>query len=152
MRSVKKNTKDIKFILDNLRNQDRNELFSIYGDSWKNTVFRNVLNINEDYCWIEYSNDNQPILMYGIVPNENNVGVIWMLSTQDITKEQVSFLRRAKEFIAEGSEKFSLLCNFVHSDNILAIKWLKWLGFVVESPKVIGLGKKQFLFFHKECN
>jgi hypothetical protein len=74
-----------------------------------------------------------------------------MLSTQNIEKEQISFLRQAKDFINQSSKKFKILCNYVHADNTLAIKWLKWIGFTVESPKVIGLGKKEFLFFYKEC-
>lgn len=150
MHSKKATKKELRFILQNLRIQDVEELKASHGEKWQRIAYKNILKIPDEYRLIGYSKDDKPILMYGIVPAENNIGVIWMLSTQDITKEQVSFLRQSKAFILESLEYFRIICNFVHSKNTLAIGWLEWLGFTVESPKVIGLGQKEFLFFYKE--
>ena len=145
MYSKVKNRKDIRFILNNLRNQDKNELKAKYGKQWKSLVFENINKLDKEHCLIGCTDNNKPVLLYGVVPHEGNIGVVWMLASQDIAKEQISFLKQSKEYIKSQNEKFSLLCNYVHCDNSLAIKWLKWLGFNFE---VRGLGRKEFLFFY----
>ena len=141
--------KDIKFVLNNLRNQDVEELKTAHGENWKRFIYKNLLKIPDDCCLIGYIKD-KPVFIYGVVPAGNDIGVIWMLSTQDITSYQKSFLRKSMRYINDSLKNFKLLCNYVHSKNYLAIKWLEWLGFCVENPYLEGLGKKQFLYFYKE--
>jgi hypothetical protein len=143
--------KDIKFILSNLRQEDKEELIAKYGDSWKKRTYSNIRNLGND-CLLALSAKKEPVLLYGIVPCENNIGVIWVLSVKNIENEKINFLKQTKKFVNDNLKKYSMLCNFVHAKNKSAIAWIKWLGFEIESPEIIGLGSKKFLFFFKESN
>jgi len=142
MRTEVKNNTDLKFILDNLRDEDVNELKADHGENWKQETFENISKADGYIC---YSKENKPVLVYGVT-RQNDIGIIWMLSTQEIT-EQVSFIRLAKEFVASCSNDYRVLCNFVHDQNKLALKWLKSLGFKFD---VQDHTKENFLFFYKE--
>lgn len=139
----RKNNKDLKYILSNLREQDEHELKIMYGKDWFKlawAIFRNLKG-----CRIAYKDNGCPVAVFGVVPR-NDVGIIVMLSTSDIEKEQRSFLVQGKIWVASCEKKYNLLKNQVYSSNTKAIKWLKWLGFTVEENK--GMGDK-FLEFYK---
>jgi len=137
----RKNNKDLKTVLSNLRPHDAEELEILYGPNWFDTVYEGWKNLKG--ARIGYKNDGTPIVVCGIF-TVGDVGYIGMLATQDIEKEQRSFLIQGKKWV--NSHKHKLLMNYVYSKNVLAIKWLKWLGFTVETH--YGLGDS-FLRFHK---
>lgn len=143
MRIGNKNTPDLVFILENIRDQDASELKAAHGNNWKETTFKNIL--ESDY-YIGYSKDDKPVLVFGVAKKSDDIGIIWMLSTQEIT-EQISFLRQAKKFVENCSNNYQVLCNFVHEENSLAIKWLISLGFKFDYE---CQGKENFIFFYLE--
>lgn len=140
----RKNNKDLKYILSNLREQDEHELRLIHGQDW----FKQSWNIwkNLKGCRIAYKDNGTPVAIFGVLP-QKNVGIVGFLSTTDIEKEQRSFLMQGKKWIESFENEFEVLKNYVYSSNIKAIKWLKWLGFDVEENR--GIGDK-FLLFSKD--
>jgi len=139
----RKNNKDLKFILSNLREQDEHELSLIHGQDW----FKQSWNIWKDLkgCRIAYKDDGTPVAIFGVLPN-GDTGIIGFLSTADIENEQRSFLVQGKKWIKDCEKKYKLLKNYIYSSNTKAIKWLEWLGFEVEENR--GMGDK-FLLFSK---
>lgn len=137
----RKNNKDLKHILSNLRYQDRKELELQNGKNWFATVYEVWKNMNG--VRIAYLNDGTPISVFGVC-RKGDIGIIGMLSTCDIEKERKSFLILGKEWV--NSLDYKLLINYVYSTNKLAINWLRWLGFNVQENR--GLGNK-FLRFYK---
>jgi hypothetical protein len=144
--SKPKNKKDLIFVLKNLRPADIKELKVIHGEDWFDIVSKSLLALKRQYCTIGYMDNGTPVLIGGINPLQNGIGVIWLLATLDVEKNQTSFLLATKKYFQKEEKKYKLLCNKVYSKNETAIKWLKWLGFTVEQH--YGLGNKM-LFFYK---
>lgn len=140
MHSKEKND-DYITVLSNLRKSDVEEIMANRGENWQETLLEQMKDVD---LRVAYTDDDTPIASYGVL-EEGSIGVIWMLSTEDIIKEQKSFLEQAKEYIQEQEKKYKLLCNYVFRKNLKAIKWLKWLGFsFLEDPE-----RPDFLFFYR---
>ena len=90
-------------------------------------------------CWSGIY-DDRIILMVGVgsleklfpkIPKEDTegVGIPWMLGTGNYKGCQKTFLRLSKVIKEEMHQMFPILRNFVAVENIIAVNWLKWLGF-----------------------
>ena len=56
-------------------------------------------------------------------------GVPWLLSTVYTAAHKMGFLNASAEAVKGMIDEHGVLMNYVHADNHLAIRWLKWLGF-----------------------
>jgi hypothetical protein len=81
---------------------------------------------------------------YGGLPN---VGVPWMLATDDLEKYQLTFLKKCKSRVQDMHDSFGTLMNYVHSKNTVSIQWLKWMGFELGDPIVMGHAGETFHCF-----
>lgn len=64
-----------------------------------------------------------PVLICGawnIDKNNPAIAIVWMLSTSEIEKHQISFLKELKKEIAYYDEKFAITFNHIYKSNILA--------------------------------
>lgn len=91
-----------------------------------------------------------PIAMFGVVPYQENIGVIWLLGTDEMVKVKIPFLRNCKFWLDAFSGLYPVLFNVVSKENKLHITWLKWMGFefTKEYPEY-GLNKEPFIEFIK---
>lgn len=142
----RKNNKDLKYILSNLRAQDEHELRLVFGASWFDCIWSQMRKSKD--CKIAYTNDGAPIAVFGVMA-QGDIGIVGLFSTVDFEKEQKSFLVLGKKWIEDCEKRYRLLRNKVYSTNTKAIRWLKWLGFTVEAN--LGMGDK-FLEFYKVCS
>lgn len=62
------------------------------------------------------------------------IGAPWLLGTDAVEKHQRQFLRRSLEWRSELLKRYLILRNFVHAENKVSIRWLKWLGFELSDP------------------
>lgn len=73
------------------------------------------------------------IAMFGATPHPEipSAGMVWLLGSNEIGMKDVStrFLRESRPWVAEVGQGFDILCNMVHEENTLHIKWLRFLGF-----------------------
>ena len=69
--------------------------------------------------------------MFGVVPDGRypGAGNIWFLGTDRILKVKIQFLRESEKWLTEILNNYKSVSNYIHQDNTLHIKWLKWLGF-----------------------
>jgi hypothetical protein len=69
--------------------------------------------------------------MFGVVSDGRyeRAGNIWFLGTPRIEKVKVQFLRESEKWLEEITRNYRSVSNYIHQDNTLHIKWLKWLGF-----------------------
>ena len=66
----------------------------------------------------------------GICPSPiKGEGVIWMLCTPAVQKEPFTFVRQAKQWLADEQRNYRLLWNLADARNHLHHKLLKMLGF-----------------------
>ncbi len=122
---------DIKYILDNIRDEDRLEAESTLGKDWKKSLLSDLLNSNQKFILAKTKTNKIPVLIAGAwaVGNNNSIGAIWMLSTPEIVNHQISFLKEMKKELKKYDEDFSILYNKLYKENKLAKNWLKWAGF-----------------------
>jgi len=139
------------YIAQNLRESDREELIAAYGDDIAMAVmdsYRLSQNV-----WVAYV-DNVPFSIFGVAQSYDypDAGVIWLLGTDEILKNQMSFLRGSKEHFKQMVKLYPFLYNFTHVNNKAAQRWLRWLGFTLEDPEPYGLKGELFIPFYRRNN
>jgi hypothetical protein len=82
---------------------------------------------------------DMPVCMFGVCPVGDflsGVGAPWFLSSPELQRYRIYFLKRNREFLQKMLDIFPLLIDFVDVRHVRAIRWLKWLGFTVEREPV----------------
>jgi hypothetical protein len=91
----------------------------------------------------------QVIGMFGVAPHPAvpSAGMVWLLGSDEIGMKGVRtrFLRESRLWLEEIGKDFDLLCNQVHEENELHIRWLKFLGFTFINHK------SPFIEFVRSC-
>ena len=122
LRRNEKNEKYVKYILDNLREDYIKECTAVYGDNWKEKEYSEIMNSQSEILLGVDKNDI-PVCIGGVCDtNENGVGVAWMLSTNEIRKHKISFIKEIKKEFDKYDEKYWFLYNFIYSKNFFAKK------------------------------
>ena len=78
--------------------------------------------------------------MYGVIPEREGVGRIWMLGRNEMTVDKldkITFLRQAKIELEKLRDKYQVLFNVMDVRNKVHLDWIRWMGFTVikEHPK-----------------
>jgi hypothetical protein len=79
------------------------------------------------------------------------VRVPWMLATDDIRAIGREFLLGSHGEVDRMRKSYALLINNVHSKNTLSMRWLKWLGFIID-PTPAGPDGQFLTFTMGACN
>ncbi len=119
---------DIPYLSENLREADKKELFATSGrtpeESLTNAFTHDSLGI-----WVGVYEGN-PEIIFGVTKCDNeDVGFPWMVCTDKLKDSPREFISKCKRWVEGFSRNFPLLINFVHAENDLHIRWLKWCGF-----------------------
>lgn len=88
-----------------------------------------------------------PVAMGGVTRTAANVGIVWLLGSNDINKIRVSFLRLSKIYMEKCLAEYGTLFNFIPPSNAATIRWLVWLGASLDDPKPIGVDGSMFQYF-----
>ena len=122
----------VEYVLDNLREEDKIECINSRGINYKDSILNDLKNTKNKFLLAKTKKDNIPVLIAGAWAKDNvntSVGIVWLLSTKEIEKHQISFLKEMKKEIEEYDKEFAILFNEIYKSNHLAKKWLKWVGF-----------------------
>lgn len=146
------NSEDLMYILNHLRKEDEEELKSFSGENWKLKAFINHKHL-DDLVIGKTKDNNTPVLIAGITQKKTDpegVGLVILLSTDEIKNHKFCFLREIKKEIKKSEDKYWFLYNFIYKDNFEAKNWLKWLGFKFDNSKFKDIDKlKDFEFFYR---
>lgn len=84
--------------------------------------------------------DGEPFCMFGVAAASPMCrhGIPWMLGGPQIEKNAFGFLRRSKACLANVTQHYKALSNYVDARNLVAIRWLKWMGFTLRPPIMHG--------------
>ena len=80
----------------------------------------------------------------------SQVGAPWLLGTEEIAKHGMHFLRASKRYIESQRKRYSLLLNYVDARHIIAIRWVRFLGFELLPAEPIGVDRMPFHQFRME--
>lgn len=99
-------------------------------------------------CWV-LTYEGSPEVIYGVVPHPQmkEYGVIWMLASDNISKFKTEFIKTSAEVIDHWLEQYEVLFNYVHSENVISKKWLKYTGFKIHPEQPYGLYGANFNLF-----
>jgi hypothetical protein len=137
---------DLKEVIANIREADKEEIESASGLSYEKTLER-ILDTCDD-CWAGFA-DGDLIAIFGVHVKSSlsGYGIPWMISTKKIEKHGKLFLRYCRPVFERMCVNMDVLVNYVHDRNDVAKMWLKWLGFDIKPAKPYGAKQELFCRF-----
>lgn len=138
------NKKYLKLFLKNLRYQDKKEL--------ENSNINNFLEfykickspLSEIYFLV--NENNFPLALggvYDVSKYDLKIGQIWLLSTSEIYRNKLIFLKYIKNKIEFFKSKYDILFNYIYESNFNFLKLLKANDF-----KVLHTNKFDYKLFY----
>lgn len=129
-----------------MREEDKREIWHYARLSPLNSLIEGLH--YSDRCWtVEWN--GSVVAMFGVVREEEDVGVPWMLASEDLKKIKKSFLRECHQYVERMFDGFQVLKNCAWSQNNIHIQWLKWLGFQFLPARPQGFDGELFYEFYK---
>lgn len=157
MLKTDKNINDVIFILDNLRNEDKLELKTLWGEDWKRLALENIKNTN--YMVLTGKNKtgkNIPIAVGGfeeLYKRQEHIACVWLLSARYIKYNKNLFFKTIGKLLYYASFKYKIMYNYIFKSNFEAKKWLKKFGFRFDNPHPEGIiVPEDFEFFYIVTN
>lgn len=127
--SISRNTKEIKYVLNNLCDDTVLELVKLFGNGYKFKTFCLIRALNKKYI-IKLKHTNEPVGLFGLIPQSNNTAGIFLLTTDNLHKGNlITFLRSAKRQIEDWQSEYKLIMDSCYKKNETIKKWLRLLGF-----------------------
>lgn len=137
---------DMRDVISRLRPVDVEETVAMTGFTPKE--FFDLHGYDGDNTYVIFNSEGVNVAIAGVVPHDENVGQIWMLATPDLENHGIEFLRYTRAFIAEITQGYNLLFNWVYAANEVHIKWLRWCGFTfLKKHEVFGAAGVPFYSF-----
>ena len=113
-------------VANNLRPEDLKEIEGM-GHKSPAVIFSVLAS---DVAVSFFSKEGEIAGVAGICPDSRaGVGVIWMLCTPVVQKEPFTFVRQAKQWLADEQRNYRLLWNLADARNLYHHKLLRMLGF-----------------------
>ena len=146
-----KTNKAVRYILDNLRFEDKQELIAKYGKrKYKKKAFADIKKFNFDIGIDEIT--HRPFIMGGCnTADKNNpdIGIVWLLSTNLVYNNGFSLLKIIKKEFEIIDKKYFITCNQIYAKNFTAKKWLEKLGYKFVTTKECQTGFEYFYRINK---
>lgn len=92
--------------------------------------------------------DGEVACMLGVAPVSvlSNAGAPWMLGTDLVTRYRGALAHRTGPYITRMLELYPTLRNHVHARNVVAVRWLQRVGFLLQAPVVLPNGEVFYPF------
>lgn len=130
-----------------LREDDRKEAELASGRDATSTLASSFL--SSERCYSVY-HKGKPLFMFGVCPYPGaiNVGVVWLLGTDEINKIPKTFLKESKEWINHMSKGYMCLTNAIWEKNKMHLKWIEHCGGVfTDTIPNYGASEETFIQF-----
>ncbi len=145
-----KNEKDVRYILEHLREEDKHEAIIQKGENYVEECLKDIMGNSEYFVLGCKKSDDTPVCMGGCArTNEQGIGIVWLLTTPEIVNHQKCLLRNLKKDIESFDEKFWMTFNFLYKENKLAKRWLSKFGYVFDRPSGMNIPEDFELFYRK---
>lgn len=117
---------DIEDIIPRLRQHDRKTIERLRLDPV--ALLRKTYDNGSPMMTAE--DDGAPICMWGLEKKSLlSSWMIWMLTTDEVDKHAIKFLRTSRIIVRTWAEAFGTIEGMVDSDFETSVRWLRWLGF-----------------------
>ncbi len=100
--------------------------------------------------------DGEPVSMFGLTKEGllDTKAIFWILSTEKVFSMSKRLIRHSREYLDIWLKEYDELYNYIHEDNVKALRWAKFLG--AEMVPIPNMGKDgetfyKFSFFSEEA-
>jgi hypothetical protein len=108
------------------------------------------IGLSDGTAFAAIESDTGVVIAMGGVVAHGEVGVPWLLGSEEVRKYPAVLICAARDSTLEWSKKHPTLINFVHAENRLAIRWLKHIGYTLgQLFPSYGAGKAPFYQFYR---
>ena len=79
------------------------------------------------------------IVLFGVGADAAGQGAVWLVAHPDAEHPDLirNLARTARRFVDCWQRQFDVLHNVVDPDNTIALRWISWLGFVIDRDKPV---------------
>lgn len=129
-----------------LRAADVAEITIMFGPDPAEMLRHGIEQSSQAYAAVE---DGVPFAIGGVVPVDMmaGTGAPWMLGTAGVGRNPRWFLNTSRERLAAAFETYAMLQNYCDPRYTASIRWLRWLGFTIGRPTLLGGYGHQFVLF-----
>jgi hypothetical protein len=81
-------------------------------------------------CWTAMF-DGEPSAIFGVSTDTimgGGIGTAWLLGSTRLERDWRAFARASRPVLAEIMMRYPVVSNVMLAENILCVRWLKWLG------------------------
>jgi hypothetical protein len=117
---------DIDVVAQDMREADKDEVEASGGFSPLEALL--VSYRASEPCYAA-TLDDRAVALFGVSPADADVGVIWMLGTNDITDHPVTFMRWSRTVVPMLIRPYKMVCNIVDKRNTAHVEWIRRTGF-----------------------
>lgn len=137
---------DIEAMKDNMRKEEIVELQASYDFTPEQGLSVSFVSSSHRLTAVL---DGKPFAMFGVVPDSymGHSAQVWLLTTNDLEKAKMRFLKMSKIVIQFFLSKYSILYNHVDARHRLCIRWLHWCGAQINPAQAFGVKSLPFHFF-----
>lgn len=119
---------DVEFLAPRLRAADIDEMKAHSGTD-PYTALSEGLRLSEP-CLTAANEQDEAVIMFGVsTVEERLLGCAWMLSSDEIYKHRVSFLRQSRGVLDAFNDRWPCLWNVCDERNTAHIMWMKALNY-----------------------
>ena len=114
--------------------------------------YKHSYNHSDIHSFTILTENNKVAAIFGAVSSRQNhkIGTIWFLSSQELDKNYLYFLKRNKKWLYYLEEHYTYLSNYITVEHTKSIKWLKWQGYNFSKPMLVKNVK--VLYFYKRLH
>ena len=125
----------IEELKDNLREMDKVEVacFNSTPAHALNSAFS-----NDDVTLTAVSKDGNVMAIFGAGTYVEEEPYVWMLGSSEVDTYAKDFLRHCRKWVWSVTEMYGQVTNYIHAENFVCLKWLKWCGATFSEPLEIG--------------
>lgn len=142
---------DLLNLLINMRPEDARECHAMVGPRF-HKMLRLEFRASQEAWYAGFAGDKL-LCLFGLgrrLTMLSTEAPVWMLATEHLKDHAAPFARHSIGVVQNFIERNSRIFNFVDERNVLAVKWLKWLGFVIMEPVQFGVKGERFHPFYME--
>ncbi len=138
------NEKNLSCFVDNLRLEDKKELWYFFGKDYKKEFIKLALNTKNTYFLAD--KNNNPSAIGGVESrsvNSKKIGQVWLLCAKSAIKNKIFLYKYVRSKIELFKKDYDILFNSIYKSNFEALNWLRRCGF-----EVLNLANKDFKVFY----